>query len=175
MLADLGAFIIDTDELAREALAPGSDGFAAVARRWPQVVHGDTLDRLALAKIVFADPDARAALNDLVHPFVRRVAREREAQAQPGQLIVHVVPLLFETGYRALVDKAVLVVAPDTERIARVTARDDVDEAHVRARMSAQIVPQEARRHADYVIENDGDLAHLREQTRKVYAALVVG
>lgn len=172
ILADLGAFVIDTDELAREAVAPNSDGLLAIAHEWPQVVRGGALDRQALAEIVFGDPEARKRLNELIHPFVRRLALERQALAKPDQLVVHVVPLLFETGYADLVEKTIVVVAPEEERIARVLARDNTDEEHVRARMRTQIAPEEARARADFVIDNDGDLEHLRVQTKAVYDAL---
>ncbi len=170
---ELGAFIIDTDVLAREAVAPHSDGLMAIARAWPGVVRDGALDRTALAEIVFSDPQARERLNSIVHPFVRRLAQEREKHAHPGQLIVHVVPLLFETGYRELVDKSILVVSPLDERIARVIQRDRVDEPHIRARIAVQIQPEDARKLADYVIENDGNLGHLRERTTAVYRELV--
>lgn len=169
---DQGAFIIDTDVLAREAVAPYSDGLMQVARVWPQVVRNNSLDRAALAEIVFSDADARARLNEIIHPHVRRLAREREAFAKPGQVVVQVVPLLFETGYDHDVDKTVLVVAPEEQRIARIRARDRMDEAQIRARMAAQISPEEARRRADVTIENDGDVATLRERTRAVYEVL---
>jgi dephospho-CoA kinase len=169
---DQGAFVIDTDVLAREAVAPYSDGLMQIARIWPQVVRNNSLDRGALAEIVFSDADARARLNDIVHPHVRRLAREREAFAKPGQIVVQVVPLLFETGYDNDVDKSVLVVAPEEQRIARIRARDRMDEAQIRARMAAQISPEEARRRADVTIENDADLATLRERTRAVYETL---
>jgi len=172
ILADLGAFVIDTDELAREAVAPNSDGLLAIAHEWPQVVRGGALDRQALAEIVFGDPEARKRLNELIHPFVRRLALERQALAKPDQLVVHVVPLLFETGYADLVEKTIVVVAPEEERIARVLARDNTDEERVRARMRTQIAPEEARARADFVIDNDGDLEHLRVQTKAVYDAL---
>lgn len=169
---DQGAFIIDTDVLAREAVAPYSDGLMQIAHIWPQVVRNNSLDRAALAEIVFSDADARARLNEIVHPHVRRLAREREAFAKPGQIVVQVVPLLFETGYDHDVDKTVLVVAPEEQRIARIRARDRMDEAQIRARMAAQISPEEARRRADVTIENDADLATLRERTRAAYETL---
>jgi dephospho-CoA kinase len=127
------------------------------------------LDRAALADIVFNDPAARDRLNALLHPHIRRIALERERHAGAGQPIVHVVPLLFETGYDRLVDKSVVVVAPLEARIARVVERDRSDEGRVRARMDAQVDPDVARRRADFVIENDGDLKHLRERTCVVY------
>ncbi|HET9029994.1 MAG TPA: dephospho-CoA kinase [Candidatus Aquilonibacter sp.] len=169
---ELGAYIIDTDVLAREAVAPHSDGLMEIAREWPHVVRDGQLDRNALAEIVFKDASAREKLNSIIHPHVRRLAQEREKHAAPDQLIVHVVPLLFETGYGALVDKSVLIIAPLRDRIARVVQRDRADETQVRARMAAQIDPDVARAMADYVIENDGNLAHLRERTQSLYREL---
>ncbi len=170
--AELGAFVVDTDAIAREVVAPQSDGLLEIARVWPQVVRNGVLDRAALAEIVFSDPKARERLNALLHPHIRRRAMEREARAKPKQIIVHVVPLLFETGYDRLVDTSVLVVAPLEERIARVVERDRIDDARVRARIAAQMAPEEAQPRADFVIENDGNLGRLRERTREVYEAL---
>lgn len=172
ILEDLGAYIVDTDALAREAVAPNSDGFMEIARVWPQVVRAGALDRAALAEIVFNDPSARERLNAILHPHIRRLAVEREGRAKPDQLVVHVVPLLFETGYDRLVDKTIAVIAPEDSRIARIVARDGIDETRVRARMAAQIDPQEARRRADYVIENDGSFDRMRERTGDVYRVL---
>jgi len=171
-LADLGAYVIDTDDLAREAVAPGSDALLEIARAWPSAVRDGILDRAAMADIVFADAAARERLNAIVHPHVRRLAALRESRARPGQLIVHVVPLLFETGYGDTLDRSIVVVAPEASRIARVSARDKVDETRIRARMAAQIEPEKARELATFVIENDGDLAHLLQRTREVYEAL---
>jgi dephospho-CoA kinase len=173
ILAELGAFVIDTDELAREAVAPGSPALFEISRKWPQVFRNGALDRAALADLVFSDDAAREQLNAIVHPRVRALAAEREKVARPHQLLVHVVPLLFETGYGDTLDRSIVVVANDANRIARVTERDRIDEARVRARMAAQIEPEKARSRADYVIENDEDLAHLQTRTRQVYDALV--
>jgi dephospho-CoA kinase len=168
----LGAFVVDTDQISREVVAPQSDGLMEIARVWPHVVRNGALDRAALAEIIFSDPLARERLNALLHPHIRRRALEREARAKPGQIVVHVVPLLFETGYDRLVDKSVLVVAPLEQRIARVVERDRIDEARVRARMATQIPPEQAHPRADFVIENDGNLDHLRARARAVYEAL---
>ncbi len=172
ILQELGAFVIDADDLARAAVAPGSGGLVAIERAWPDVVRNGALDRAKMAQIVFADPRARERLNEIVHPLVRKLGAQQEAAASPGQLVVHVVPLLFETGFAAMVDRTILVTAPLDVRIARVMARDGSDEEHVRARIAAQIDPAAARERADYTIENDGDLEHLRAQTRAVYETL---
>jgi dephospho-CoA kinase len=172
LLESLGAYIVDTDKLAREAVAPGSDGLRQVARVWPSVVRDDCLDRAALAQIVFRDPTARERLNAIVHPHVRRLAEEAERYAKPEQLIVHVVPLLFETGYDQRVEASIVVIAPEELRFDRIIKRDRLNEAQIRARMSSQIDPEQARQRATYVIENDGDFKHLREQVGALYDML---
>lgn len=170
--AELGAFVVDTDAIAREVVAPHSDGLLQIAHVWPHVIRNGLLDRAALAEIVFSDPAARERLNALLHPHILRRAMEHEIRAQPGQILVHVVPLLFETGYDRLVDKTVLVVAPIEQRIARVVERDRIDEARVRARIAAQMAPEEAYSRADFVIENDGNFERLKERAREVFEGL---
>ncbi|MGA2394068.1 MAG: dephospho-CoA kinase [Candidatus Lustribacter sp.] len=168
-----GAVIVDADQLAREAVAPGTRGYKEIALRWPQVIAPDgTLDRAALARIVFADDDERAVLNGIVHPRVRALARAREAAAPAGALLVHVVPLLFEGEYWRALDATAVVIAPEEARIARVIERDGLDRASVLERMRAQIDPAEARRRATYVIDNDADLATLRDRANEVYDRL---
>ena len=172
ILESLGAFVIDTDLLAREAVAPNSDGLRAISRTWPGVVRGGGLDRGALGEIVFKDPAAREQLNAIVHPFVRQLATEREQHAKPDQIVVHMVPLLFETGYADRCDASIVVIAPDEQRVARVINRDRLSEDQIHARMAAQIDPQKAKTLATYCIENDGEFSHLRERTAAVYEKL---
>lgn len=173
VLRERGATVIDADVLAREVVAPGSDGLREIAARWPQAVAaGGGLDRAAMANIVFADDGARAQLNAITHPRVRARAADLEREAPDG-LVVHVVPLLFEGDFWRTCDRTVLVVAPADVRIARVVARDAVERAAVERRMAAQIDPALARARADYVVENDGDLDDLRERSLQVYAMLL--
>lgn len=172
ILESLGAFVIDTDHLARQAVAPDSDALRAIERVWRGVVREGTLDRTALAEIVFTDPAAREKLNTIVHPFVRHLAQDRERYAGKNQMVVHVVPLLFETGYGNLCGVSLLVVAPERERISRVMRRNHWTEAQARARMAAQIDPQAARTRATHVIENNADIASLHEATARVYRVL---
>jgi dephospho-CoA kinase len=173
IFAELGAFVVDADRLAREAVAPGTPALAEIAAVWPGVASRDgVLDRSALGRIVFADDAARRRLNAIVHPRVRALGRALESQAKPGQLVVHVVPLLFEEGFAAQCDATVLVVAPDELRIARVGARDGLDEAAVRKRMAKQIDPERARALAGHVIDNGGDLDALRAAVTEVYRRL---
>ncbi|HZX68393.1 MAG TPA: dephospho-CoA kinase [Candidatus Elarobacter sp.] len=167
-----GATIIDADVLAREIVAPGSDGLREIARTWPAAIGADgALDRAAMAAIVFADPAARAQLQAITHPRVRARAEVLERDAPDG-IVVHVVPLLFEGDFWRRCDRTMVVIAPDAVRIARVIARDAAEREAVERRMAAQIDPALARTRADYVIENAGDLAALREETLRVSAAL---
>lgn len=171
--AERGAFVIDADALAREAVAPGLPAFAEIVRRWPEAAGPDgALDRAALARIVFTDDEARSALNGIVHPRVRARAAELEASQPAGTIVVHVVPLLFEGDFWKACDRTVLVVAPAETRIARVIARDGMTREAVAARMHAQIDPAAARERATDVIENDGDLATLRARANGVFDRL---
>ena len=171
--AERGATVIDADVLAREVVAPGSDGLREIGALWPAAIGADgALDRAALAAVVFADDAARARLNAIVHPRVRARGAELE-RGSPDGLVVHVVPLLFEGDFWRACEKTVVVIAPEDVRIARVVARDTVERAAVERRMAAQIDPALSRARADYVIENDGDLDGLRERSAQVHAALL--
>jgi dephospho-CoA kinase len=173
ILAGLGALVIDADALAREAVAPGSRGLERIAEKWPAAIALDgTLDREALAAIVFHDGGARDELNAIVHPEVRRLGAEREASAGPEQVVVHDVPLLFEAGFYRFCDANVLVVAEAETRIGRVVARTGFTPQEVERRMKAQIDPERARELADYTIENDGTIAALAQATADVFEDL---
>jgi dephospho-CoA kinase len=169
-----GALIIDADVLARDVVAPDSDGIRAIAARWPAVVAPDSaLDRAALAQIVFHDDVEREALNAIIHPRVRDRSETLEARAPAGTIAVHVIPLLFEGDYWKSCAATVVVFAPPDERLTRVVKRDGANAEGVLARMRAQIDPAEARDRATYAIENDADLTALRERANAVYDRLL--
>ena len=168
--AEFGALVVDADALAREAVAPGSPGLARIAARWPGVIALEgSLDRVAMAAIVFRDSGARDELNAIVHPEVRRLGAELEAAAGPDQIVVHDVPLLFEGGYYRQCDANVVVVADKATRIGRTVARSGLAPDEVERRMKAQIDPDRARELADYV----GTIAALRDAARDVYDELL--
>ncbi|MDQ2858879.1 MAG: dephospho-CoA kinase [Candidatus Eremiobacteraeota bacterium] len=169
VFAELGDLIVDADALARKAVAPGSRGLASIAAHWPQAVAPDgTLDRTALAAIVFQDGSARDELNAIVHPEVRRLGADHEAFAGPEQIVVHDVPLLFEGNFYRTCDANILVVAEPQTRIARAIARSGLTPADVERRMAAQIDPERARELADYTLDNNGTIAALRDAVREV-------
>jgi dephospho-CoA kinase len=170
LFAGLGALVVDADALARDAVAPGSAGLARIAERWPAAISADgSLDRAALAAIVFADGSARDELNAIVHPEVRRLGALAEAAAAPEQIVVHDVPLLFEGPFYRQCDANVLVVADEETRMQRIVARSGFSPEDVKRRMAAQIHPDRARELADYTIENDGTIDALGAAVREVY------
>jgi len=176
-LAELGAVIIDADVLAREAVAPGTPGLPAVVDVFgPGVLCPDgSLDRAALARVVFADDDARARLEAIVHPEVRRLAAQGEAAAPPGAIVVHVIPLLVETGQAHDFDQVVVVDVPDDVQLERLVGRagDHSPEAYeqARARVAAQASREQRRQAADVVLNNAGTPEELVAQVDALWAS----
>ena len=143
---------MDTDAIAREVVAPQSDGFMEIARVWPQVVRDGALDRTALAEIVFSDPVALATASTRCSIRTSAASRSNvKLTRAPGGSSSTWCRCFSKPTIIDLVDKSILVIAPDEDRIARVAARDRIDEARVRARMAAQISPEEAQQRADFV------------------------
>lgn len=177
LLAERGAVIIDADLLAREAVAPGSEGLARVVEEFgPDVLNPDgSLDRARLGGIVFADAAARARLNAIVHPRVRELARLAEAAAEPDAVVVHVIPLLVETGQSAGFDLVVVVDVDPAVQLHRVMRRDGLDEAAAAARIAAQASREQRLAAADLVIDNSGSVAELAGRVdalwRRLHAA----
>ncbi len=135
------------------------------------------LNRAYLAEQVFGDAEQLERLNAIVHPrvFASFEAAKERARGDDVPLLVHEAALLFEAGGDAHVDATAVVDAPEADRIARVVERDDATPEQVRARMSHQLSPEELRRRADYVIDNDGSLEELRRKTVVLYRTVVEG
>ncbi len=175
MFAELGAVVTDADQLAHEVVEPGTPGFERVAARWPSVIRDGRIDRAALAGIVFSDAQALHELEAIVHPLVRAREVELEKAAPPGTIVIHDIPLLFESGFYSDCDKTVLIYAPVETRIARVAAREGWSREAIEKRLEVQIDQDDARELADFVIENDRDFPYLREQIERVYEELRQG
>lgn len=173
LLAERGALVIDADALAREALAPGSAGLADVVEAFgPQVLAADgSLDRAAVARLVFADDAARARLEEIVHPFVEQRSRELIAAAPAGSVVVYDVPLLVEKGLQGDFDLVVVVLAGEATRLERLRQRG-MAEDDARARMARQATDEGRRGVADLVIVNDGDREQLAGQVDRVWPDL---
>jgi len=177
LLAEHGAFIIDADDLARQATSDPAVLNRISAELGAELVKDGELDRQAVAAAVFADPAARSVLNSIIHPWVglRRLQLQAEAlgQAEPPPVVVHDVPLLFEVGLDKSVDVTLVVVAPLTVRTARVMQRSGLSEEQVRQRDAAQMPQDEKAARADFVIDNSAGEAELEEAVARLWPELL--
>ncbi|MGY1793807.1 dephospho-CoA kinase [Geodermatophilus sp. SYSU D00525] len=170
LLAARGALVVDADRIAREVVEPGTPGLAAVVDTFgPGVLTPDgALDRPALAAVVFADPQARARLDGIVHPLVRARALEVVQAAPEDAVVVQDVPLLVETGQAGAYD-LVLVVETDLDtRVARLVLRG-LTEDDARARIAAQATDEQRRAVADVVLDNSGAPEALAAQVERFW------
>jgi dephospho-CoA kinase len=177
-LADLGAHVIDADVLAREVVAPGEPAWQAVVEMFGRDVlrPDETLDRVRLGAIVFADPAARRRLEAITHPAVQ--ARRQAALAALSAdgfdgLVVQDAALLIEVGAAAHVDRLVVVYATPEAQLARLMRRDRLESAEAERRIASQMPLAEKVRLAHYVIDNSDSPEETEAQVRAVHAALV--
>jgi dephospho-CoA kinase len=173
-LAAQGAVVIDADAIAREVVAPETDGLAEVTAAFGTgVLRPDgRLDRDRLGKIVFADPELRDRLNGIIHPRVGKRMRELEQAAGPDAIVVHDVPLITENGLAAGYDLVVVVDAPPELQEGRLLRGRGMSRDQARARMAAQASRQQRLEIADFVIDNSGSLADLDLQVDRLWGEL---
>jgi dephospho-CoA kinase len=168
----LGVPVFEADAEGRRVLGEEPEVIQAVAERFGRaILRGGTVDRKALAGVVFNEPEALQALNAIVHPAVRQ-GFQRWAEAQPTPYVIMVSAIMVESGSSRLMDRIVVVTAPEQLRIQRVMARDGVDEGAVRARVANQISETERLAVADHVIHND-DKQLVIPQVLAIHAALL--
>ena len=175
MLAARGAIVVDADELARDAVAVGTAGYRQVVDRFGVgVVAGDgSLDRRALAGVVFDDPSALADLNGIVHPPVRAAIASRLAELdRTDAVVVLEIPLLVESGRTYGASQVVVVDCPEDVAVRRLAADRGMDPADARRRIAAQASREDRLAAADVVIDNGGSLADLRRQVDDLWARL---
>lgn len=175
VLRELGAVVIDADVLAREVVAPGTEGLAEVVAAFgEQVLTADgQLDRPAMGALVFGDEQARRRLEAIIHPRVRERAAELEAAAGPDAVVVHDIPLLAETGQAATFDAVVVVDVPVEVQVERMVELRGMTAEEARARIAAQASPAQRRAIATHVVDNTGTLEDLRDQVTEVFESLV--
>lgn len=178
-LRELGAVVVDSDELAREAVVPGSAGLDAVVEAFGEGVLAPdgSLDRPALASVVFADPAARARLDAIVHPIVRRLSAEREAAAAAvdhGAVVVHDIPLLVETGQADAFHVLVVVHAPAVLRVERLVRLRGMSRDDAERRVAAQAADDDRLAVADVVLDGTGSDEDLRAQVDDLWDRLAV-
>ncbi|MBL8981014.1 MAG: dephospho-CoA kinase [Gemmatimonadetes bacterium] len=176
-LRELGAAIVDADQLARDAVAPGTAALAAIADRWgPAMIAPDgTLDRAALRRVVFADTRERRALEAIVHPDVEALRHAAIARARETNVPVIVcdIPLLFEKHLEHEFEGVVFVEARDDVRRERLIAMRGLTAADAEAMMAAQLPSDGKRRRATWVIENNGTLDALRQAVAALWPTLL--
>lgn len=175
-LRERGVPVIDADKLARDAVAPGTSGLAAIVETFGKdvLLEDGTLDRKKLAAAVFGDEEKRKALNAIVHPEVTRLTfKEASRLRDEGEaLACYEAALIVENGVADAFRPLVVVSAPEELQVARATARDGSTRDEARARIRAQMPLAEKVAAADFVIENTGSIDELERRTDEVLAAI---
>ena len=172
----LGARVVDADQLAREVVLPGSEGLAEITQTFGEgVLAADgSLDRKKLGALVFGDDEKRRALEQITHPRIAQLSMQRMAEIANSNAPygLYEAALLVEKGTYKMMAGLIVVASSDAVQLARVMARDSLDEASARARIAAQMPQSEKVAVAQWVIWNDGDLDALRARVAEVHAAL---
>lgn len=168
--AALGVPVIDADAIAHRLVAPGLPAFDEIVQAFGAALldTAGNIDRARLRRRVFENPAERARLEAILHPRIR-AEMEAETTRIDTPYCVLVIPLLIESGQRDLVDRVLVVDAEEARRIAWVQARSGLDEAEIRAIMAAQADRNTRLRAADDVLHNDGDLARLDAEVRRLH------
>jgi dephospho-CoA kinase len=171
--AELGALVIDADQLARMAIERGSDGFADVMLRFGDeiIVNGD-IDRKKLAEIVFSDPEARRDLEAIIHPRVQALFAEAVADLDIDDILIYEIPLLVETGAAAKFDYIITVESDIELRKARLLKKG-LYISQIEKRMASQATPEAREAIADKVIRNDGDEDSLLRQVENLWEGVL--
>jgi len=175
-LRELGAYVIDWDELGREVVRPHTKAWETIVGHFGEgvLLEDLTLDRAKMSDIVFNDEGERAVLNSIVHPEIYREdirLTEEQKKLHPRGLIVKDIPLLYEGSLASIVEKVIVVYASDANRLCRLSGKGVSEEETIR-RISAQLPLDEKVKLTDFVIDNDGSIEETRRQTEQVYALL---
>lgn len=168
----LGAEIIDADQLARQAIERGSDGFdEVVAAFGDSILKDGDIDRRALGQIVFADSQKRKLLESIVHPRVQQGLADVRKSLKDGEILIYEIPLLVETNAKSKFDLVITVEAPLEQRIDRLSKRGLLN-SEIEKRIASQASPEERRGVADIVIENDGSQEELLRKVEAIWEDL---
>ena len=168
--AELGIDIVDADLVSRQVVEPGTPALEAIAAHFGEklLLADGQLDRRALREIVFDRAEEKQWLEQLLHPLIRSEIERQLAQSRSPYAIL-VSPLLLETGQDQLVDRVLLIDAPEDLQLQRTRERDEASEASVRAIMASQMDRAARQARADDIIVNDGDLAQLQARVRQMH------
>ena len=170
--AELGALVIDADQLARAAIERGTDGFdEVVALFGDSILKDGNIDRRALGELIFRDPTAKTQLENIIHPFVRREFEEAVASLKGDQILVYEIPLLVETGAQGRFDVVITVESEMENRVARLRGRG-MHTSEIEGRVAAQATREQRIEVADFLIENDGSEDELLRQVENIWDSL---
>ena len=170
--AELGALVIDADQLARAAIERGSEGFDEVVSFFgDSVLNNGDIDRRVLGEVIFKDPEAKKKLESIIHPFVRREFEEAVASLKSDETLVYEIPLLVETGGQDRFDVVVTVESSLENRIARLRQRG-MHISEIEGRIASQATREQRIEIADYLIENDGSEDELLRQVENIWDSL---
>ncbi len=168
-----GAIVIDADQLAREVVAPGEAAYYDIIAAFGDGILNDdrTINRTALGKIVFADPEARRRLENITHPAIGKRAEEKLAELKRGgeRAVFYMAPLLIEAGATSRVDEIWVVYIDTEEQIKRVMERDKITAEEARQKIAAQMPMEEKRRYGSVVIDNRGSLDQLEKRVEELW------
>ena len=171
MFGDMGAGVVDTDEISHQITASGGSAMPEIVAVFGPAAAADdgSLDRAAMRRRIFGDPEARRQLENILHPRIREVAHGQIGESTAPYVLL-VVPLLLETGaYRDIIRRILVVDCDEALQVSRTIARSRLDEASVRAIMAAQISRSERLARADDIIRNDGGVDELRRQVAALH------
>lgn len=173
-LAELGAVVIDSDQLARDAIERGTKGFdEVVARFGDQVLANGEIDRSKLAAIIFSDQEARNDLESIIHPRVRELANRITERAGDSAIVINQIPLLFETNGAKRFDLVITVESSLENRTARLLERG-LKAYEIESRIKAQASDLQRAEIADFVIKNDGSVADLERSVNQLWEAEIL-
>ena len=170
--ADLGALVIDADQLARAAIERGSSGFDEVVMIFgDSILKNGDIDRRALGELIFKDPSLKAKLEAVIHPWIRKEFEEAVASLKENQTLVYEIPLLFETNAQDRFDLVITVEALMENRISRLRAKG-LHISEIESRIAAQATREQRESVADFLIENDGSEDDLLRKIENIWDEL---
>jgi dephospho-CoA kinase len=174
ILGDLGATVINADQVGHEAYTPHSQIWREVVAAFGEGIlqPSGEIDRKRLGAIVFSEPDARARLNSIMHPRMAEMISQQigELREQGVELVVLEAALMVEAGWNSLVDEVWVTDAPEEHVLERLRQRNSLSEEEIRSRISSQLPFEERARHARAVVHNSGSLAELRDKVESLWS-----
>lgn len=171
-----GSIVLDADQIVRQLQRPGGSLLNQLAHEFgPSVLNEKgELVREVLGSIIFHDEVAKQKVNDMIHPLVKQKLIEgiERAKSAGEQLVILDIPLLFESGFESLVDTTLVIYVSRENQVKRLMKRDKIDESYALAKINSQMLLEEKRQRADYVLDNNDSMKELRTQFEQMFELL---